>query len=232
MIKQELLNYPVLKQVTLKSGSRYYVDPDGNRLTSVTTILDATKDKTHLNEWADKVGHEEANKIKTEAAELGTIMHAYLEQYMLDLPRKAPDKVGNLMLRQLANAMADTVIKKGLLRVQAVHGIEAQLYYPGLYAGTSDLIVTFDNELCIGDFKNTRRMKKQEWIQDYFCQTAAYSLAHDKVMGGTVKKLVIMMVARDLEYQSFVIEGNELEKYQSEFCRRLDRYLDISSAQG
>lgn len=226
-MKIELFDYPSLERVTLDSGVRYYVDPTGEHLPSVTTILSATKDTTHLDAWAERVGHDEAEKIKNDAAVLGTLLHGYLEDHLLARPRSPGS--GPLMFKILANKMADTIIQKGLSRAQAVHGIEAMLYYPGLYAGTTDLVLTFDNELAIGDFKNTIRMKRKEWIDDYFCQTASYAIAHDKLFGTDVKKLVIMMCSRTLEYENYVVQGSELEKFKTMFLRKLENYQEIQA---
>ena len=49
---------------------------------SVTTILDSTKDKTHLIAWRKRVGEAKAQEITTEAAGVGTRMHKYLEDYV------------------------------------------------------------------------------------------------------------------------------------------------------
>ena len=59
-------------------GKRKYLTPDGNAVASVTTILDATKDKTHLIAWRKRVGETKAQEIVTEAAGVGTRMHKYL----------------------------------------------------------------------------------------------------------------------------------------------------------
>ena len=56
-------------------GQRYYVNANGDPVPSVTSILSKTKDMTALNAWKKRVGAVEAQRIVTESANLGTIMH-------------------------------------------------------------------------------------------------------------------------------------------------------------
>jgi len=77
-------DYQPIPRVTI-DGKRFYATPDGNRLPSVTTILDKTKppEKVEaLNQWRRRVGAEKAQQITTEAANRGTRMHTYLEHYV------------------------------------------------------------------------------------------------------------------------------------------------------
>ena len=67
---------------------RVYRTPDGEHLPSVTTILSATKDMTALNEWRNRIGHDKAQQITTEAAGVGTAMHANLERFLIGEQRQ------------------------------------------------------------------------------------------------------------------------------------------------
>mgnify|MGYP003343238938 FL=1 len=83
MITQKY-DYTAINRTTVE-GKRHYVLPSGEAVPSVTTILDKTKPleaKQKLQEWKDRVGHERAQAITTEAANRGTRMHAYLETYI------------------------------------------------------------------------------------------------------------------------------------------------------
>jgi genome maintenance exonuclease 1 len=65
-------------------GQRLYATPTG-RVPSVTTILEKTKPeekKQALQQWRNRVGHAQAQAITTEAANRGTRMHTYLEDYI------------------------------------------------------------------------------------------------------------------------------------------------------
>jgi len=218
---EELYQYAPLKRVTADNGKRFYVAPDGNKLSSVTTILGATADKTFLEAWQKRIGHAKANAIRNEAAGLGTLMHEHLESWLLG--RERPK--GTAPIRILAQQMSDTIIARGLPRINKLWGIEAPLYYPGLYAGTSDMIGEWDGEPAIMDFKNTRKMKKRDWIEDYFIQTVAYGMAHDIVYGTEIRQGVILMVDRECKYQEFIIKGDEYQGYCRKWADRLERFF-------
>ena len=101
------------------------------------------------------------------------------------------------------------------------------MYYPGLYAGQTDLVCMHNGEDAIVDFKQSNRPKKKEWIEDYYLQIAAYAMAHDYVHKSKINKGVIMVCTPDLYYQEFVVEGAELRRYKHRFLKRLDMYHDL-----
>jgi hypothetical protein len=78
MLIQKKFNYQPLQRIDTGNGRRYIVG-EGRPLPSVTTILSKTKDMTHLNEWVNRVGEAEAERIKHEASGLGNGMHKNLE---------------------------------------------------------------------------------------------------------------------------------------------------------
>jgi hypothetical protein len=202
------------------TGKRLYACPDGTKVPSVTTVLDSTKDKTFLIEWRKRVGDAEATRISTESAGLGTLMHTHLEYHVLG--RERPQ--GNNQVQILARNMADTMINQAFCDIDEVWGIEAPLYYPGLYAGTSDMIGVHKGTPAIIDHKTTKKPKKREWIEDYFLQCCAYALAHNEVHGTDIKKCVINIIDRDAKLQPFIIEGNEFDHYGGLWAQRLDQY--------
>jgi hypothetical protein len=210
--------YTTLKRVET-NGSRLYETPAG-AVSSVTTILDSTKDKTFLMEWRKRVGDAEANRISKEAAGLGTLMHLHLENYVLGKPRP----VGNNLVQTMAKDMADTMINEAFVHVDEVWGIEAPLYYPGLYAGTSDMIGVWKGKPAIIDHKTTNKPKKKEWIEDYFLQCCAYALAHNEVHGTDINTCAINIIDRNAALQSFVIEGSEFDHYAELWTKRVDQF--------
>ena len=216
-------DYKPLNRVSV-DGTRFYVDPNNNKLPSVTTILDKTKDKTFLNEWKKRVGEKEAVRISTEAAGLGTLVHTHLEKYVLGEDRPS----GTNVVHQMAKAMSDVVIDKGLSQVSEVWGSEVSLYYPDLYAGTSDLVGIYQGEPAIIDFKNTTKPKKEEWIEDYFLQCCAYALAHNAVHGTDIKKAVIFMIARDNTYQQFDLAGAKFDAMCEKWGDRVAQYYKLN----
>ena len=202
-------------------GTRLY-DVNGTRLPSVTTILGATKDQQFLKDWKAKVGEKRAEEIKNHSSRRGTSMHKFLESYVTGVGYD--DLTG---LGQEAKSMAEKVIEIGLAPVEEYYGSEVTLYYPGLYAGSTDLVCNHNGLESIVDFKQSNRPKKQEWVEDYYLQIAAYAMAHDYVHGSKIRQGVIMMCTPDLYYQEFRITDHELRQYKHRFLKRLDMYYDL-----
>ena len=202
-------------------GTRRY-DVAGERLPSVTTILGRTKDQKFLRDWKAKVGEKEAERIKTASATRGTSMHKYLENYVLGKGYEDLTELG-----QETKRMAEKVIEVGLAPVSGYYGSEVTLYYPGLYAGSTDLVGVHNDKDTIIDFKQSNRPKKKEWVEDYYLQIAAYAMAHDYVHGSNIRQGVIMMCTPDLYYQEFKITDHELRSWKHKFLKRLDMYHEL-----
>lgn len=216
--------YENLERVTLPEG-RFYVDPNGNKLHSVTTILSETSDNSFLLEWRARVGDEYADKVVKQACDLGTLMHTHLENYVQDIPRPS----GNNLIRVQAEKMADKIIQYGIPTVDEIWGMEVPLYFPQLYAGTTDLVGIHNGDEAIMDYKTAKKMKKRENIENYFCQAAAYALAHNEIHGTNIQKGVIFMVDRNFQYKEFVVEGVEFEKFQVQWLERVEKFLEMKN---
>jgi hypothetical protein len=226
-------DYKPLDRTTVE-GKRHYCFPDGSRVPSVTTILDRTKPaeaKQKLQEWKDRVGHERAQQITTEAANRGTRMHTYLERYVKQ------DDIGDFPSNPFAQPswfMAAEVILKGLGNVDEYWGCEVPLYYSGLYAGTTDCVGVWKGQPAIMDFKQTNKPKKREWIDDYFLQLAAYASAHNDTHGTNINTGVILMCARPTDehtapqYQEFVLEPKDFQYWTDQWMRRVAQYYSLS----
>ena len=202
-------------------GTRLY-DVNGTRLPSVTTILGATKNQQFLRDWKEKVGEQEAERIKNISSRRGTAMHKFLEHYILGTGYDDLTELG-----QKAKAMAQKVIEIGLAPVEEYYGSEVTLYYPGLYAGSTDLVCLHNGKDTIVDFKQANKPKREDWIEDYFMQIAAYCMAHDYVHNSKIEQGVIMVCTPDLYYQEFVINGAELRQWKHKFLKRLSMYHDL-----
>ena len=215
--------YIELKKQTL-NGSRKYMTPDGHAVPSVTTILDATKSeekKKTLHEWRNRVGHAKAQQITTEAAGRGTRMHKWLENYIKTGTIGDP---GSNPYSIQSHRMAQSIIDRGLSQCNEFWGTEISLYFPEVYAGTTDLVGMHNGAPAIMDHKQTNKPKKREWIDDYFIQLAAYSTAHNEVYHTKIEKGVIFMCSADNRYQEFIIEGQEFKKYVDIWFKRLEQY--------
>ena len=234
MLKQKYDYQPLSR--TSEDGRRLYQTPDGSRVPSVTTVLEKTKPeeaRRGLQQWRNRVGHQQAQQITTEAANRGTKMHTYLERYILE--GAAPERSKN-PFSWASEHMAEVVIAQGLNdRVTEFWGVEIPVYFPGIYAGTTDGAGIHQGAESILDYKQTNRPKKREWIGDYFLQLAAYALAHNEVYGSNIRKGVILMcvkpeqdanlvITAPPQYQEFILEGAEFDHYTNEWWKRLELY--------
>ncbi len=218
---KEKIQYKKLERVTTAEGRRYIGD-DNIPVPSVTTILDKTSDKTALIAWRKRVGDQEANRVSKESAGLGTKVHNAIEKYILG----EEVTFGNNVVSVMAKEMSDLVINEGLKNVDEIWGTEIGLIAPGLYAGTTDCVGMHEGSEAIIDFKTSKKIKKEEWIEDYYLQCCAYALAHNEMYGTNIQKGVILMVSRDNKFKEFIIEGARFEMYCDLWTKRLEEYYE------
>ena len=209
--------YGELSRVT-KNHKRHYETPDGRAVPSVTTVLSATNDMTHLNAWKKRVGAQEAQRIATESANIGTVMHRSLEKHVKGEDRKP----GSNLIQQKAWTMANVIIDNGLTDVSEVWGSEVSLHYPELYAGTTDLVGVYKGAPAIMDFKQSRRLKKKEWVEDYYLQLVAYSEAHNKLYDTQINSGRIFICTQNNEFQTFDIDN--YDHWVGQWYARLEQY--------
>ena len=221
----KLYKYPKSTR-SLVEGNRHY-DVSNEILPSVTTILQATQSEekaASLARWKSKVGEKEAERVKNEAANRGTAMHKFLEYYvqnqkLLDLTDEGRE----------ASSMGQAIIENGLKDLEEIWGSEVTLFYPGLYAGQTDLCGIFTGRESIVDFKQTNKPKKREWIEDYFIQSAAYAMAHDVIYGTCIDQGVILMCSKDGFFQKFTSNGGEFTRFKHKFLARIDHFYKLQS---
>ena len=216
----KLYKYPSSSR-SLVEGNRHY-DVSNEILPSVTTILQATQSdekRASLAKWRQKVGENEAEKIRDEAATRGTAMHEFLEMHLRG------NKLLDLSDEGLAaRNMARIIIEQGLKDAEEIWGSEVTLFYPGLYAGQTDLCGIYSGRESIIDFKQTNKPKKIEWVEDYFLQLAAYAMAHDQIYGTCVDQGVILMCSKDGFFQKFTSNGADFTRFKHKFLGRIDQF--------
>jgi len=206
---------------TLVGGKRHY-DIREEKLPSVTTILSACQSeekRASLEAWRQRLGPKTADIARDLAAERGTAMHRYLEAYIDGSGHKDLTKLG-----VQAETMAKKVIESGLRDLEEVWGQEVTLYYPGLYAGATDVVGIYGGQPAIIDFKQSNKPKRREWIEDYFEQLGAYCMAHNYVYGTKIQSGVILMCTKDFLFQKFEVSGREFVRYQHAFLKKVDQY--------
>ena len=220
----QLYNYPTSTR-SLINNQRHY-DVNAQKLPSVTTILAATQPpekKASLDAWRARVGEAQAKEITESAANRGTAMHTIIEKFLFGQGYLDLTDVG-----RNAQTMAEQIIEKGLKnRLAEFWGLEVTLYYPGLYAGATDVVGIYDGAESIVDFKQSNKPKRREWIEDYKLQLAAYALAHNEVYGTNIQKGVNLICTKDNYFQEFVFEGEEFRKAKFEWLQRVDEFYQL-----
>ena len=213
--------YPELKRIQNKLG-RFYIDSDGNEIPSVTTVLDNLSDKkSSLDQWRNRVGDIEADRVTREATDIGTMVHLALENHLNNIDKDifTDDSLGNL-----AKKMSDKLKKEALVDISEVFGLEVHLFLTNLYAGTADCVGIFDGEETLIDFKTSKKIKRKEWISDYFLQCCAYANAHNVMFDTNISQIAILMVDRDLIYKKFVIKESEFTHYTNIWKKKLLKF--------
>jgi hypothetical protein len=220
----QLYTYPKSSK-SLINELRHY-DVNAQKLPSVTAILGATEPpekKASLDAWRARVGVGKAKEITKSASDRGTAMHNIIEKFLLGQGYLDLTDVG-----KDAQTMAQQIIDKGLKdRLSEFWGLEVTLYYPGLYAGATDVVGIYDNEESIVDFKQSNQIKKREWIGDYKLQLAAYALAHNEIYGTNIQKGVNLICTKDNYFQEFVFEGEEFRRAKFDWLRRVDEFYKL-----
>jgi len=208
--------YEKLERIDTSAG-REYLLPSGTHVPSVTTVLDRTKDKAGLKEWADRVGQAEADRQKEQAAYIGTWMHTTLEHVL----EGKPLALGRDWLAMKGHLMAFTLANRYFGAISAIHGSEVGLHYQGRYAGTTDLVATYRGKLAIVDFKQSVKPKRHEFITDYFHQLAAYAVAHDWRHGTSIDYAAVLIAVQDGTTQEFTTTGREFQQFKDQWMARL-----------
>lgn len=220
------------------SGTRLYTTPEGHAVPSVTTILDKTKpeeSKAALAAWRKSVGDAKATEITTQAAARGTRMHKFLEDYLLTGEFGQP---GSNPYSKISHAMANEIINNAFLHVDEFWASEAPLFYPELYAGTTDCVGVWKGKEAIIDFKQSNKPKLREYIDDYMHQLCAYAQAHNKMHGTNIRTGVILMcvqpktndkleIIEGPQYQEFVLEEAEFDYYADKWWDKVARYYNL-----
>ena len=216
-------NYPKSTRSIIHGSRHYAVNQES--LPSVTTILKATESeekKAKLAEWKERVGFKQAEIIKQEASSRGSSMHDYLEKFLLG--KLNMDLLGDNTREKM---MADQIIENGLRnKLEEIWGCEATIYYPGKYAGAADCIGVYENKETIIDFKQSNKPKKDEWIEDYYLQCAAYGLAHNTVYGSNISQAVILLCTKDNMFQRFIIFKKKFKIKKKKFLLKVEQFYE------
>ena len=215
---QNKFNYPLLERVDTEIG-RHYLDSNNELVPSVTTVLSRTSSsKSGIDQWRQKVGDLEADRVIKQSTDIGTAVHEAIENYLNDNEWDNFDEETDQIM---AKNMTYKFISDGLKGIDQVWGLEVGLILDKLYAGTADCVGVYNGVPTLIDFKTAKRIKKREWIEDYFLQGCAYANAHNVMFETNIQQIVILMVDRDLLFKEFIIAPAEFNHLTSKWKKRL-----------
>jgi len=210
--------YPSLERVDLEIG-RHYLDSKNTPVPSVTTVLSATsKSKDGIAQWRNRVGEAEADRIVKQSTDIGSSVHDAIEKYLKD---ELWDIFENTENELIAKKITHKFVNDGLKKITEIWGLEVGLVLDNLYAGTADCIGEYNSIPTLIDFKTAKKIKKREWIEDYFLQGCAYANAHNVMFGSDIQQIVILMVDRDLIFQEFIVRPTEFKILTHKWKKRL-----------
>ena len=210
--------YPKLERVDTDIG-RHYLDSDNKPVPSVTTVLSGTsKSKDGLIKWRNRVGDEEADRIIKQSTDIGTAVHEAIEKF---LNKEDWDDFDNSSDQILAKSISNKFIKDALNGITEIWGLEVGLILDNLYAGTADCVGLYKDIPTLIDFKTAKKIKKRDWIEDYFLQGCAYANAHNVMFGTDIQQIVILMVDRNLIFQEYIVRPTEFSYLTRKWKNRL-----------
>jgi len=194
-------------------GVRYYTLPSGKKAPSITSITSFYNRQIFKN-WREKVGEEQANKITKVATDRGTKFHDLVEKYL-----------SNEDISSLKNVLPTTkarwiAARDALNNIDNIHALEKPLYseYFGI-AGRVDCIAEYEGELAVIDFKTSKKIKPEKWLENYFVQETAYACMYFEMTGISVKKIVTLMVADNGDVKVYE------KRNKGEYIKLLTKYI-------
>lgn len=191
------LGYDDLIAETTETGRVYYC-PDGSSFNSVTTVLKVLSEDA-IQAWRKRVGPDVANQIGVRAANRGTAVHSIIERYLNNEEDYAKDVMPDV-LQSFTDLQP--ILDERLTEIRA---LEAPLYSTHLkLAGRVDCVGVFDGKLSIVDFKTSRKLKKRDWITNYFAQEAAYAIMWEERTRMPITQLVTLITVDNEQPQVFI----------------------------
>ena len=217
MIKNKY-TYPKIERVDTEIG-RHYLDSTNKPVPSVTTVLSGTsKSKDGLIKWRNRVGDEEADRVIKQSTDIGTAVHEAIEKF---LNKESWNDFGDTSDQIMAKNISHKFVNDALDGITEVWGLEVGLILDNLYAGTADCVGLYKNVPTLIDFKTAKKIKKRDWIEDYFLQGCAYANAHNVMFETDIQQIVILMVDRNLIFQEYIVRPTEFSYLTRKWKNRL-----------
>lgn len=217
--RHNFVSLPDLETETI-NGKRHYL-VGSSKLPSVTTVLDGTADKTWLQEWKNRVGEEEAERISTKAKNKGTLLHKMAEDFVLNKPVIETSPIAMMTFLPIRKALET--------RVDDILLVEGCLWSEKLrVAGRCDLIAHWDGKPAIIDYKTSSSIKHKSNIKDYFLQTSIYAYMFWERTNIAVNDIVILMSTSDMPEPQIFEE--KASNYIEEARARISSYEALQKA--
>lgn len=208
--------------IVRQQGRQWIIRNDGDRLPSVTTILNATRSVEQLEAlaaWRQQVGAAEAAKIASTASRRGTGTHRQIQRFLEGHPVDCPPTI---------RPYWDSFLPL-LQTLQTIHLVEGYVFHDDLhYAGQVDCIATYQGIPCVCEWKTADRPKGAiERLYDYPLQLAAYCGAVNATyaeynLNITHALLVVGIPHRPAEI--FWFSPAQLAAYWQQWHQRLNAY--------
>ena len=203
-----------------KDGQRTYTTPLGS-CSSVTTILENTRDKLSLLQWRESVGEQRADTILKIAGFRGTRHHDAIERFLVDGTEPAFDLLNTPYWKS----------SRGFLdRIRRPLVCEGAVYHPLRYAGTFDCIAYLDDDgeqPSLLDWKTADTIRNPTKMYEYSLQVAAYTAAANYVysmQGLNITRAFIVVALPDQAPQIQELDEHQLSQYFLHFQARVKRF--------
>lgn len=167
----------------------------------VTTLLSKTKpieDQMGLQNWRNRVGNDEADRVLGESHVYGNSLDKLCEMRLNQEPLAIDENEPGWHLYQQLAGFLDTVESLGT---------QLKLYSPRMkLVGKPDCIGLVDGVLSMIDIKNSRKPKRMEYVKDYFFQCAFYTMMLHEMTGLKVKQFILPIAIRGQSTPQIFIE--------------------------
>lgn len=215
---------------TYEGGKRFYTNPSGNMLPSVSTVMGYNPEKQkNLDAWRDRIGHEQAAKITEQSQNYGTLMHDSLERYLKNDMDALHEGFNSLPKTKTYTPLSMFCVLKEFCdkHVEGVYAQERPIYSNLLgIAGRFDVLCKMNGIPVIMDFKNTRKPKKKEWVRDYILQSTAYATMITEHTGIEIKWYVIPIACFDGSLQVFTGKvSDHVNEMKDQICKYYDEVM-------
>ena len=202
---------------------RLYETPNGN-YPSVTTVLSATTDNSAIDAWRARVGAEAADAKTKRSTDRGTVVHSMCEDYIQGKEQNLSEKMPFLvdLFVQIKKVLDNDVSN--------VMGIESALY-SDIYkvAGRCDLIADFRGVPSIIDYKTSDKVKREDWIENYFLQSSLYSYMLWEMTGVVTKQIVLLIAIEDSNMCQVIVK--KPSQYIAKAISLVKKYHEQASQQ-